>query len=163
MAYRAPKRPFERLGSMDIFKEEVHVFNPCRVINTPRWLVAPGASKQAGSVVFALASESEAQNCITQSIVVAGVRLRTVYLKSYRLTTQCFWYQGFGHDPRACKAPPRCRFDSEIHHTTHYVCKTCKSQTPCQHMVLSCANCQGPHRSNSTDCSVFKALTTRGK
>ena len=49
---------------MDIFKEEIHIFNPCKVVNNPRWLVVPGASKQAGSVVFVVVSEAEGRVCV---------------------------------------------------------------------------------------------------
>jgi len=158
VAHGAPKRPFEGPGGMDTFKDEVHTFNSCKVINNPRWLVVPGASKQAGSVVFAVASEAEGRACIAQGIVVAGVRLRATLLRPYGPTTQCFRCQGFGHDPRECRAPPRCRFDGEAHHTTHHICRTCKAQTPCQHVMLHCANCQGPHQANSTTCEVYKGL-----
>ena len=64
MAHGAPKRPFEGPGGIGVFKDEIHVFNPYKVINNPRWLVVPGAEKQAGSVVFVVASEAEGQACV---------------------------------------------------------------------------------------------------
>lgn len=158
VAHGAPKRPFEGPEGMDIFKEEIHIFNSCKVVNNPRWLVAPGAAKQAGSVVFAVATEAEGRACIVHGVVVAGVLLRVARLRPYGPTTQCFRCQGFGHNPKECREPPRCRFDGEAHHTTQHTCKTCKAQAPCQHTVLHCANCQGAHQANSTTCDVYKGL-----
>ena len=59
MAYSAPKRPFEDLEGIGVFKDKIHVFNSYKVVNNLRWLVVPGAEKQAGSVVFVVASEAE--------------------------------------------------------------------------------------------------------
>ena len=70
-----------------------------------------------------MASEGEGQACVAQGVVVAGVRLYMTRLRPYGPTTQCFRCQGFSHDPRVCKAPPRCRFDSEAHHTTYHICR----------------------------------------
>jgi hypothetical protein len=160
VAHSAPKRPFEGPEGIATFRDEVHTFNPYRVVNNPRWLRVPGPEKMAGSVVFAVATEAEARACVAGGLVVAGARLRVVNLMPYSPTTQCHRCQGFGHNPRTCRARPRCRFDGEPHHTTHHICKQpdCRARTACTHTTLCCANCQGPHQANSPTCEVYIGL-----
>jgi hypothetical protein len=160
VAHGAPKRAFEGPEGMAIFKEEVHTFNSCKVVNDPRWLAIPGPEKRAGSVVFAVATEAEKRACIAQGLVVAGMRLRVAPFKAYTATTQCYRCQGHGHDPRKCRARARCRYDGEAHHTTHHICRQpgCRATTVCTHTVIQCANCEGPHQADSPECEVYKGL-----
>ena len=136
------------------FKEEVRVFNPYRVKETPRWLKQPREDQRAGSVVFIAPREQE-KLILASGLLVFGKRVKVVPYIPYTSKTQCYRCQGFSHDPTTCRAPYCCRVCAKAHPTRAHKCPTCL-EGPCKH--TTCANCKGDHAANSRDCEVIRAL-----
>ena len=155
VAHGIPTQPFAE--DLNLLKDECSMFNPIKLIQTPRWLTKP-EGKQAGSIVFAVATETEKKYCLQEGLIIAGLKTKVVNYKAFSPKTQCYKCQGYGHNPTTCRKPTKCRLCAKNHHTRDHKCNVCDSSELCSHVETKCSNCNGNHMANSTDCEVFRAI-----
>ena len=79
----------QEIDAISIFQQEVETFNPVKVKGSPRWLKQPAEEKRAGSVVFAVPTEEEANYSRKNGLYIAGVRVKVAVYKAYTNKTQC--------------------------------------------------------------------------
>ncbi len=142
---------------LESFKEEAEIYSGVSIVGQPRWLVQPLEGKTAGSVVFSVASEAERRKAL-KGLNIEGTTVKVVNFKAFSPKTQCVKCQGFGHDPYKCKSQPACRLCASSHLTKDHVCKTCKTNGSCMHLIPKCINCQGAHTANSQECQTLKVI-----
>lgn len=155
VAHGIPTQPFAE--NLNLLKDECSMFNPIKLIETPRWLIKP-EGKQAGSIVFVVSTETEKKYCLQEGLVIAGLKVKVVNYKAFSPKTQCYKCQGYGHNPTTCRKPTKCRVCAKNHQTRDHKCTTCDSSELCSHVETKCSNCNGNHMANSTECEVFKAI-----
>ena len=150
----------QEIDAISIFQQEVETFNPVKVKGSPRWLKQPAEEKRAGSVVFAVPTEEEANYSRKNGLYIAGVRVKVAVYKAYTNKTQCYRCQGYGHNPATCNKPVACAICSKRHLTRMHKCNSCSASQQCEHTIPSCINCKGKHAANSKECEVYKAITS---
>jgi hypothetical protein len=109
-------------------------------------------------VVFAVATEAQKQTLIQKGLIIAGITAKVEALKAFTPTTQCFWCQGFNHNPRTCRKRPKCRLCAGGHPTRQHKCNTCEASGACDHLRPKCSNCGGAHPANDLKCEVYRAV-----
>ena len=70
------------------FKKEVEAYNNLQLVGQPRWLVQP--KKQAGSVVFAVKSETAKSKCLRKGLTFKGSQIKVVKYLEFSPKTQCY-------------------------------------------------------------------------
>ena len=155
VAHGIPTQPFAE--NLNLLKDKCSIFNPIKLIQTPRWLTKP-EGKQAGSIVFAVATEAEKKYCLQEGLIIAGLKVKVVNYKAFSPKTQCYKCQGYGHNPTTCRKTTKYRLCAKNYNTRDYKCNVCDSSELCSHMETKCSNCNGNHMANSTDCEVFRAI-----
>ena len=155
--------PFESVfleeNGATALKEEIETFNDISVVGRVRWLSKKRReNQQAGSIVFAVASEEIRATILRgQRITIAGHTATIVkYLPSLP-SAQCGRCQRFGHATDSCRSTA-CRFCAASHKTGEHQCSSCNTVgRPCEHTAAKCINCKGSHFANSPACEIWKA------
>jgi len=141
---------------------ELETFNEgLALASTPRYLTKPEnrMEKVHSSCVIAMRDQGYLKRLLRYGICIFGRQHKVEQYWAARPTDQCKHCQKFGHHHERCKNPPVCGICADPHHTTKtHACLNCTSHTGCEHKPSKCANCGGPHRSNSKDCEVLQAL-----
>jgi hypothetical protein len=160
IAHGIPTQLLDTPTDLGVIKDEIHTFNPVKVVGTLGWLTGPERreGKRASSVVFAVATEADRKHCVKNGLFIAGERVTVVNYKAFSPKTQCYRCQGYSHDPTACRKPIKCRLCAGNHHTRDHKCNLCNSTTLCNHTTAKCANCSGSHAANSEECEVFRSI-----
>lgn len=147
---------------MDLIKAEIKTFNrDLNPIGNPYWLTTAEkrATKRAGSVVVAFATEQEAKKAIQNRLYIAGVSVRVEKYYSTAPSTQCQRCQGFGHHESYCKREITCGLCGETHNTKQHYCNICQIKGGrCPHLAPKCANCNEAHTANTRSCEVLLAI-----
>jgi hypothetical protein len=153
--------PDTDIGMADL-KLELETFNDgLRLAANPRYLTRPDKriNKEHSSCVIALKDKEKSKVYLKHGVTIFGQHRKTAEYFSARPTDQCSKCQGFGHHWQRCTGTQKCGIcASTFHDTRSHACPNCNSKSPCEHLPAKCANCLGPHKSNSNECETLKAL-----
>jgi hypothetical protein len=155
VAHGVPYHP-QDCDISEIFKSEVETFNPVKVKGRWNYLKKPTEASRHVSIAFAVETEDEAKYIRKNGLYVAGVHCKIANFRAFGPRTQCFQCQGYGHNPRTCHKPQRCRLCADDHFTWDHECGTCKATKLCEH--VKCVNCSGHHPSDYKGCEVYKTI-----
>jgi hypothetical protein len=148
-------------GMADL-KLELETYNDgLRLATNPRYLTRPDKriNKEHSSCVIALKDKEKSKVFLKHGLTIFGQHRKTAEYFSARPTDQCSKCQGFGHHWQRCTGIQKCGIcASTFHDTRSHACPNCNSKSPCDHLPAKCANCAGPHKSNSNECETLKAL-----
>ncbi len=153
--------PDTTVGMADL-KLELETFNDgLKLAANPRYLTRPDKriNKEHSSCVIALKDKEKSKVYLKHGVTIFGQHRKTAEYFSARPTDQCSKCQGFGHHWQRCTGTQKCGIcASTFHDTRSHACPNCNSKSPCDHLPAKCANCLGPHKSNSNECETLKAL-----
>jgi hypothetical protein len=148
--------------TMEQLQQDIQMFNPGIKLQTcPRWLVTNPyeKGKQHSSVVLSLPSQEAAKSILKSGLFIFGTSVRVAKYIDSRPDTQCRNCLRFGHVQQSCRKEPRCNICAKPHSTNNHICNQCTSiGSICEHTVLKCGNCDGPHMANSRTCPSYLAL-----
>jgi hypothetical protein len=148
-------------GMADL-KLELETYNDgLRLAANPRYLTRPDKriNKEHSSCVIALKDKEKSRTFLKHGLTIFGQHRKTAEYFSARPTDQCSKCQGFGHHWQRCTGIQKCGIcASTFHDTRSHACPNCNSKSPCDHLPAKCANCAGPHKSNSNECETLKAI-----
>src|SRR5437588_6525994 len=141
---------------------ELEIYNEgLALASTPRYLTKPEnrMEKVHSSCVIAIRDQGYLKRLLRYGICIFGRQHKVEQYCAAPPTDQCKNCQKFGCHHERCKNPPVCGICADPHDTTKtHACLNCSSHTGCEHKPSKCANCGGPHQSNSKDCEVLQAL-----
>jgi hypothetical protein len=153
--------PDTDVGMADL-KLELETFNDgLKLAANPRYLTRPDKriNKEHSSCVIALKEKEKSKIYLKHGVTIFGQHRKTAEYFSARPTDQCSKCQGFGHHWQRCTGIQKCGIcASTFHDTRSHACPNCNSKSPCTHLPAKCANCTGPHKSNSNECETLRAL-----
>ena len=87
----------------------------------------------------------------TWRIIMQAIPARVIFDSR----TQCSNCHSYGHHNNKCINPASCRWCASPHSTGNHTCPTATCRIhgrPCNHSVLRCVNCSGPHDAHTTQC-----------
>ena len=122
----------------------------------PRWLTTDDtrAGKTASTVVISITGP-RASDYVGKRLAAFSTTYRTERRLCFNSHTQCSKCHGYGHHNNRCTNPASCRWCASPHPTGNHTCPTATCRIrgrPCNHTVLRCVNCQGPHDAHTTQC-----------
>jgi len=122
----------------------------------PRWLTTDGAraGKTASTVVINITGP-RAADYVGKRLAAFSTTYRTERRLRFNSHTQCSNCHGYGHHNNKCTNPASCRWCASPHPTGGHTCPTATCRIrgrPCNHTVLRCVNCKGPHDAHTTSC-----------
>ena len=136
---------------------ELTTFNPGLALTSqPRWLTSETvrANKTASTVVITITGP-KAPEFVGKRLAAFSSTHRTERRLRFNPYTQCSVCHGFGHHSNKCTAPASCRWCALPHTTGEHACPTATCRLrgrPCNHTILRCVNCNGPHGSHHLLC-----------
>jgi hypothetical protein len=143
--------------SMATIATELTTFNSGLALTTqPRWLTTETsrAGKSASTIVIAITGP-KAPDFVGKRLVALSSTYRTERRLRFNSLTQCSNCHGFGHHNNRCTNTVTCQWCALTHPTGGHTCPTatCRMRgRPCNHTVLRCVNCEGPHDAHSVTC-----------
>ena len=143
--------------SLNMITAELTTFNPGLALTTqPRWLTSETvrAGKTASTVVIAITGP-RAPQLLGKRVAAFSSTYRTEQRLQFNSYSQCSICHGFGHHSNKCTAPAVCRWCALQLLTGEHACPTatCRMRgRPCNHTILRCVNCNGPHDSHHLLC-----------
>ena len=152
---------------MEALHQEITNYNNnIQLAAPPRWLTKKEAREGQlhSSVLLCFKIKQEADGVIKKGLLIGAVQTRCAAYKETQPNSQCNAYLGFGHHSTVCRKKVRSQLSAAEHNTRHHICPTCQTTgKPCSHTTLKCANCQGPHKANSSTCQTLLDINKASK
>ena len=162
--------PLERYlgeGKMELLKREVESATGIQLKTIPRWLISESRlreqqesnNKRGSAIVITVSGESEAKTLCASGLRFGGVvKIVEKYWESGP-SSVCMTCCGIGHERmgKCGSRPPKCVICAGPHKMDEHQCGVngCNkgSRKICAHVVVKCANCDGSHPANSSQCA----------
>jgi len=136
---------------------ELTTFNPqLSLTGQPRWLTTDEArAGKSASTDLITITGPRASDYAGKRLAAFSSTYRTECRLRFNFHTQCSNCHGYGHHNNKCTNPATCRWYASSHPAGNHTCPTgtCRIRgRPCNHTVLRCVNCSGPHDAHTTRC-----------
>lgn len=146
-----------RRSTPELFQTHLRHWNPYIAPSHVAQL-HPGKENEVGGLILVFKTVEEANNCITDGVVIDGKMHRAVLYNRECRIKQCFKCYKYGHISSECPNQECCGRCAKAHPTSTKTNQhdQCKAEDPEQ-----CAACGGKHNAWSKQCSLRKREMTR--
>jgi hypothetical protein len=158
-----PISRYFRPEGLELAREEIEATLGYQLPTAIRWLKKAEAIQENQekdikhtSIVVTVPSEDTAQSLKARGLYFGGKRhpVEDFFENSREVCPDCCQ---IGHR-KNCTNPHKCFLCAGNHHRKDHYCTECNAKTPCKHIPLKCANCNGKHEAVNPSC-----LVARGK